>query len=297
MSRKPRLHVAGGLFHVLLRGNARGDIFFDTDDRNRWESILENELARHGHRIHAYCWMTNHIHAAVQSGREPLSQFMASLAGRYSRSTNKKMGRSGHLFERRYGCFLVQDDAYLLELVRYIHQNPLRAGLARDPSDYQWSGHKAYLGGHRPNWLTIDWVLRVFGSTELSARTAYHEFMQQEQDDTYVQLFRLGGENDDRILGDDDFVEKVLRPKRKEAHPASIEAIIATICEKHGVTMEQLSSNSRVRAYSRIRAEIGLIARESGVATVSEAARLFGRSQAGLSRAVCKLANEVKKSY
>lgn len=297
MSRKPRVHVAGGLFHVILRGNGRGDVFFDSDDRQRWESILEDELLRHDHRVHAYCWMTNHIHAAIQCGRKPLSQFMGSLAGRYSRSTNKKLGRSGHLFERRFTNILVKDDSYLMGLIRYIHQNPVDAGLVKDPADYRWCSHKAYLGGHRPNWLSVDWVLRVFGDTEIAAREAYLRFMQQTQNDVYLKYFRDGGSHDDRTLSDDGFADAVVQSQPNEAETMRIDTVIATVCEKYGITKEHLSSNSRERIYSRIRAEIGLIARESGIATISEVARIFGRSQAGLSRAICKLAKTTKTSY
>ena len=297
MSRKPRLHVAGGLYHVILRGNGRRDIFFDADDRHRWESILKDELVHHQHRIHAYCWMTNHIHAAIQCGRDPLSQFMATLSSRYSKSTNKKLGRSGHLFERRYRAILVQEDSYILELVRYIHRNPLRAGLTDDPAKYQWSSHTAYLGGPKPHWLTVDWVLRVFGDTDSMARSGYCDFMQQDQDSTLLQLFRVGSEHDERALGDDSFVEAAIQPRCEASVVTNLDSVIATVCEKHDVTIDLLSSNSRERKLSRARAEIGFIARESGVATVSEVARLFGRSQAGLSRAVCKLAKSTKTSY
>ena len=121
--------------------------------------------------------------------------------------------------------------------------------------------------------------------------------MQQTQDDTYLKYFRDGGSNDDRTLGDDGFAEAVVRSQPNEAETMRIDAVIATVCEKYGITKEQLSSNSRERIYSRIRAEIGLIARESGIATISEVARIFGRSQAGLSRAICKLAKTTKTSY
>lgn len=297
MSRKPRIHVPGGLYHVTLRGNARGDIFFDDDDRFRWESILEEELNRYGHRLHAYCWMTNHIHAAVQCSREPLSQFMANLSSRYAKSTNRKLKRSGHLFERRYNGILVQADAYLLELVRYIHRNPLRAGMTKDLFKYRWSSHLAYSGRERPAWLTVDWVYRLFASTESSARDEYLEFMRLDPRDSMTDLFRKGGQHDDRVLGNDDFLESVTGSRGEKARPTSLDHIIESVCEKYGVTQQDLDSVSRKRILTRVRAEIGFLAREAGVATITEVARRFGRSQAGLSRAITNFAKGINTSY
>jgi REP element-mobilizing transposase RayT len=147
--------VPGGLYHVILRGNGRQTIFFDADDRQRWESLIEEGVSRYAHRIHAYCWMTNHVHLAIQCHDIPLAKLMGFVASQYARSTNKKINRSGHLFERRHRAILVQADSYLKELIRYIHQNPLRAGMVDDLTDYQWSSHLAYLQGKQPNWLTL----------------------------------------------------------------------------------------------------------------------------------------------
>ena len=294
MPRRPRLHVSGGLYHVILRGNGQSDIFFDTDDRLRWESILAQELERHGHRIHAYCWMTNHIHVAIQCGQKPLSLFMAGLSSRYAKSTNQKYGRSGHLFERRYRPYLVQADSYLKELVRYIHRNPVRAGLASNSAEYRWSSHLSYLGHTRPDWLTVDWVLYVFGNTESMAREAYSRFMQQDQQDATVKLFRSGSQSDDRVLGSDDFLESVTHEPAEPRAALSLEQIVDSVCAKHGVDKERLSSASRERNLTRIRPEIGFLARENGVASVQEIATYFRRSHAAISRAITKFAKAMK---
>jgi putative transposase len=95
---------------------------------------VDDGLRRYGHRLHAYCWMTNHVHLAIQAGVDSLSRFMNFTASGYARATNRKLGRCGHLFERRYRAILVQEDSYLKELVRYIHCNPVRAGIVDEPS-------------------------------------------------------------------------------------------------------------------------------------------------------------------
>jgi len=128
MARKPRLHVPGGLYHVILRGNGGQDIFFDDEDRYHLYLLLQHGVERYGHRIHGFCCMTNHIHLAIQVADEPLSGIMQNLSFRYTRWINKKQARTGHLFQGRYKSILVDADSYVLELVRYLHLNPVRAG-------------------------------------------------------------------------------------------------------------------------------------------------------------------------
>jgi len=289
MPRLPRLHVPGGLYHVILRGNSRQPIFFDADDRRRWESLIENGLRRYRHRIHAYCWMTNHVHMAVQCHDVPLSNLMSFVASQYARSTNRKLGRSGHLFERRYHAILVQADEYLKELIRYIHLNPMRAGIVDELSEYRWSSHIAYLSGEAPSWLTLDWALSVFGETISEALPQYARFMEAECQPSIMHKLRHGEEDDHRTLGDDQFIASLNRDVCKPAVPPTLDELIKEICLKHGVSATSLMSLSRQRKLARIRAEIGLAAIESNIATNAEVARFFNRSQSGLSRAVSRL--------
>ncbi len=136
MARKPRLHIPGGLSHVMLRGNGGQDIFFSDNDRFYFQSLVEEGVKRFEHRIHAYCWMRNHVHLAIQVGEIPLSKIIQNLSFRYTRYINKKKSQIGHLFQGRYKAILIDADSYLLELVRYIHLNPVRAKLVTNPADY-----------------------------------------------------------------------------------------------------------------------------------------------------------------
>lgn len=292
MPRRPRLHVPGGLYHVVLRGNGRQTIFFDANDRYRWESLLEEGVSRYSHRIHAYCWMTNHVHLAIQCNDVPLSKFMGFVASQYARSTNRKINRSGHLFERRYRAMLVQADSYLLELVRYIHQNPLRAGIVDEIGDYQWSSHLAYVHGEQPNWLTVNWVLSMFGETIADARWEYARFMRVACRKATRRCLREGVGDDKRILGDDGFLGALGGKPRQSSIHGSLEELAQEICRKYEVTEAMLVSASRDRKYSRIRAEIGLVAIENGIATNAEIARFFNRCQSGMCRAI----NGIRKS-
>ena len=137
MPRKPRLHVPGGFYHVILRGNARRDIYLDEADRLLWQRLICEGLELWEHRIHAYCWMTIHVRLGIQASDAALAGLIGSLASRYAKAFNRRYGRSGHLFERRYRAIIVKKDERILELVRYIHHNPLRAKMVRELGDYR----------------------------------------------------------------------------------------------------------------------------------------------------------------
>src|SRR5512146_1265568 len=176
MARKPRLHVPGGLYHVILRGNAREDIFFAAQDRHCLYDLLAQGVARFGYRVHAFCLMTNHLHLALQAGDQSLSAGMQNLAFRYTRYLNARLQRFGHLFQGRFKAYLVDRDRYGLALVRYIHLNPVRARMVKQPAAYSYSSHRAYLGREVLPWLTTNWVLGQFAPRLGMARSRYARF-------------------------------------------------------------------------------------------------------------------------
>ena len=185
MPRPPRLHVPGGVYHVILRGNHRQAVFIEPSDRAMLDDLVAETLERFDARAHAYCWMTNHMHLALQVADAPLGPIVRRIAGVYARRIQRRLPTTGHLFERRYRSVLVDADAHLLRLVRYIHLNPLRAGLVVDPADYPWSGHRAYLGLASVPWLTTEFTLRLLGTNRNRARRAYS------------RLISAGGDPDD----------------------------------------------------------------------------------------------------
>ncbi|MCW5742910.1 MAG: transposase [Alphaproteobacteria bacterium] len=185
MPRKPRLHVDDAIYHVMLRGNAGQPIFADDADRNRWEAILAESVARHGHRVLAYCWMGNHVHLCLRVAGTPLSRIMQQLAFRYARAFNRRHGRIGHVFQGRFRALLVGDEAYRLGLLRYIHRNPLATGLERDPRRYRWSSHGALSGARRPpDWLECAETLALFARDANVARRRLHAFVMDTRTET-----------------------------------------------------------------------------------------------------------------
>lgn len=205
------------------------------------------------------------------------------------------MTRSGHLFERRHRAILVQTDNYLIELIRYIHYNPVRAGIVRDPVDYAWSSHEAYLGGAPPDWLTTGWVLSHFGGTEKRALHSYRRFMKQDQSEAVISLLRAGSEDDSRVLGDNGFMDCLSKEPSNSAVSPTLDELIRQVCLKYQVLESEMASGSRSHHHSRIQAEIAILSLDNGIASVTEIARRFGRSQSSLSRAASRLRSSGQK--
>ena len=179
MPRSVRLHVPGGVYHVVLRGNHREALFSTADDRQILNDIVADSIGRHGARAHAFCWMSNHLHALLQIDHSPLGGIMQRIAMRYARHRHKTLRTTGHLFERRYRARLIRTDQYFLAALRYIHLNPVAARMVTDPEHYQWSSHKAYLGTVPVPWITTDFGLSLFGADPSRARAAYVRFLSQ----------------------------------------------------------------------------------------------------------------------
>src|SRR5437868_8067938 len=202
MARPPRLHVPGGYYHVILRGNHREALFATPTERRILNEIVAETLNRFDGRLHAFCWMTNHLHALLQVGEPPLGKIMQRIAQCYSRYRHKTLDTTGHLFERRYKARLIDVDAYFLVLLRYIHLNPVKALLVSDPADYPWSSHRAFLGLESIRWLTTDFGLSLFSRDEHVARRAYRRFMRTPANRNEPEP----QSNDSRVLGSDQFI-------------------------------------------------------------------------------------------
>lgn len=288
MARKPRLHIPGALYHVILRGNARQDIFFTPEDRTEFYDLLAEGVHRFGYRVHAFCLMTNHVHLALQAGDETLSRGLQNLAFRYTRHFNSRRKRVGQLFEGRYKAFLVDQDRYGLELVRYIHLNPVRAGMVAEAAAYRWSGHRTYLGQELIAWLTTDWVLGQFGDAAGVARRRYAGFVadgagEGHRDDLY------GGEHDPRVVGEEEFVARSVPRESIRAKPPELEVIVAVVCRAEGLTPERLFAPGRARQPSRGRAAVAWLAVRTGAATLVELAAMSGRDASTLSHGLAAL--------
>ena len=207
MARTPRLEVEGGLYHITARGNNRRHIFDDDDDHQKFLGLLAEAKTKLPFYLYAYCLMTNHVHLLIERRQDAISRVMHRLLTGYSRYYNRRHDRVGHLFQKRYHATLCQTDQYLAELVRYIHLNPVRARIVRDPASCSYSSHRAYLGLEKSRLVDSEPVLRHFGATKKAARERFRLFVKAGlTDGPKDELF---SELEGNICGDDDFIESI----------------------------------------------------------------------------------------
>jgi len=289
MSRKPRIHFPGAVYHVILRGNAGRDVFSDATDRSRFHLLLQDGAERFGHRIHAFCLMTNHIHLAVQVGNVPLARIMQNLSFRYTQFFNRKRHETGHLFQGRYKALLIDADDYLLELVRYIHLNPVRGGIVKQPEDYPWSSHRAYLGREMIFWLTTDWIYGQFSEQATEAVRRFSHFVTDGMQQEHRREFHSGS-FEGRILGDDRFVEEALaRSGDGMGLPTSLDAIVETVCSVYDLQVKALTSRSRMRQLTEARAVAALLVREESGLLLADLAKKLNQDLSSLSQSARRL--------
>lgn len=178
MARPLRIEFAGALYHITSRGDGQDEIFLGGEDRDLWLNILGHICERFNWVVHAYCQMGNHYHILIETPDGNLSKGMRQLNGVYTQRFNRIHHRVGHVFQGRYKAILVQKDAYLLELSRYIVLNPVRAHMVRSARDWPWSNYRATAGmTTAPNWLETDWILAAFAERKKEAQTAYRRFV------------------------------------------------------------------------------------------------------------------------
>lgn len=296
-ARPLRVEYSGAFYHVMNRGNAYSDIFNDIQDNQLFFELLEETVEQWKIRIHAFCLMSNHYHMLIETPHANLSRAMRHINGVYTQRYNKRWKRDGHIFRGRYKAILVEDEAYLVELLRYIHLNPVDAGLVKRPESYKWSSHSRYLGKDDLKWLTTGMLLSYFGRQRNRARRKLMEFVGEGVPEKLKLL--LGRNKWPSVFGTDSFQEWVKwnfvkekeineimyePPKDRILKPQVIKGIIIDVT---GLQWKEIGKakgykTKRVRRlaikalsqYSLCnRTEIGRLLGKIDVATVSRAAR------------------------
>lgn len=235
MPRKARIDAPGALHHIICRGIERGEIFKDDIDRNNFIDRLGNILSETKTPCFAWALIPNHFHLLLKTANVPITTIMRRLLTGYAVSFNRRHRRHGHLFQNRYKSILCQEELYLMELVRYIHLNPLRTKLVSNLAElnrYPYSGHSTLMGYKKNPWQDVEYVLSFFGKRLSTCRKKYSRFVEKAVEKgkrpelTGGGLVRSSGgwgvlksmrrmrvhlKGDERILGDSDFVESVLQ--------------------------------------------------------------------------------------
>jgi putative transposase len=177
MPRKARQELEAGVYHVYARGNGHQPIYLGDVDRLLYLRLAGQVVVRQHWRCLSYCLMPNHVHLLVETREPNLGAGMRRLHGLYAQTFNLRHGRSGHLFQGRYGSVLVRSDEQLLQTARYIVRNPVEAGLCDEPSGWAWSSHAATIGDAWPRWLDVECLLAYFGAGGGDPRRRYADFV------------------------------------------------------------------------------------------------------------------------
>ncbi|MGH7828168.1 MAG: transposase [Candidatus Binatia bacterium] len=290
MARRPRVFAPGLLYHVIVRGNQRRRTFRVDADYKAYLQRLEKYSAKFSIRIYAYCLMPNHVHLLLETGSIPLAKFMQGLQQSYTQYFNRKYRKVGHLFQGRYKAIICEKDRYLLSLVRYIHLNPIRAGLAKRPEAYGYSGHLSYLAQGTPKIVESAAILSLLGG-----RRRYEKFvldgMSENHNEEYYAV------NDQRFLGETKLSREISRGTgetipRKPKRP--IAEAIRIIARDSKVPVELLRGTDRRWEITRKRARaVGLLVRDYGY-RVGEVAEYLQRDQAHISTMLSRLSAREK---
>ncbi len=294
MARPLRIEFPGALYHVIARGNERKAVFRDDADREFYLRRLAHYREKFGFRIWAYCLMDNHVHLGLEMGKVPLSRVMAGLQTSYTQYFNRRHGRAGHLFQGRYKAFLVEKDRYALAMVRYIHENPIKArGLAR-AGQYAWSSDRYYRRGEGPEWLDRDRVLPLLGRTPSSSAEGYRRLMRDASAKPYDDLPAHG----QIVKGEEAFADRILEeageppPVRRKL---ALGTVASAVSRQEGISVAQMRGSGRGRKPSRARLLTAWVARGVGGVSLSRTARFFDRDPSTFARGVALLEERIAK--
>ena len=320
MPRKSRIDTAGALHHIMVRGIEGCKIFQNDADRDNFLERFGGILSETKTSCYAWALIPNHFHLLLRTGPVPISTIMRRLLTGYAIWFNRRHRRYGHLFQNRFKSILCQEDSYLLDLVRYIHLNPLRAGIVKNLDElgrYAYCGHSAAMGKVKREWQDTESVLGMFGEQWGAARRAYKSYVEKgieegkRYDLTGGGLLRSAGgwegvkalrgnkvyqRNDERILGDGDFVGRVLASAEEEmerhyallAHGLDLDEIAARVSQELGIKKEDVYAKGRYHKIVEARSLLCYWAvRELGI-SMSTLAQKLGISITSISVSVSR---------
>ena len=235
MPRTARKKSESGFYHILLRGIGRQSIFEDDADRHRFITTVGRYKAELGFEIHAYCLMGNHVHVLLEDINRQVDLIIKKIAGSYAHYFNWKYERAGHLFQDRFKSEVVEDDRYFLTVLRYIHQNPQKAGIA-SVGEYKWSSHGEYIN-------KAQLVKTAFALGILGGRQAYLSFMEQEEQESCLET------EDKCRLTDEEAIDII----KRVAAVKSVQQVQKLEGEKRGVILVKLKEKGlSVRQIERL---------------------------------------------
>jgi putative transposase len=290
MARRPRLFAPGLLYHVIVRGNQRQKTFLSDQDYRAYLERLAKYREKYGCSVHAYCLMPNHVHLLLESSDQPLGKFMQGLQQSYSQYFNRQHRKVGHVFQGRYKAIICARDEYLLELVRYIHLNPVRAGIVKAPERYRYSGQRAYVEDKANGVLDPAKVLKLFGS-KAGYRRFVRDGLAEGHKEEYYEV------EDQRFLGEQGFGDKVQERvgRTHEAAPKkTMESIVRQLAKELKVSGEAARSRDRSWEVSKARTMIAYVLTRRLGYRLGEVASYFCRDMATVGTLVSRLYDRMR---
>ena len=289
MARPLRIEYPGAWYHVMNRGLNRRLIYSDQEDYSSFLETLGEACSLFNVGAGAYCLMPNHYHVLIHTPEGNLSRFMRHLNGVYTQRYNKKHKRDGPLFRGRFKGILVQEDSYLLQVVKYIHRNPVKAGLTDSLKGFVWSSHKYFVAWQSktiPEWLEADYILGHFSERRAQAASGYKEFMRQDLTDAASNFYSKKYQGP--ILGEKSFVARVkekyialdrkldldVKGERVIRGIAKVRSINKEVCGRYKISEKNLCE-SRRGAANIPRQMAMLLSRELSGLTHAELAKAY----------------------
>jgi putative transposase len=246
MARKPRIEYPGALYHVMCRGNNR-EFVLTEEEKPEYLRLIGKYKERYKFDIYAYCIMDNHAHLLIETGETPLSKIMQGIQQSFTQHYNKKYDRTGHIFEQRYKAQLCDKEKYLWQLIKYIHYNPVEAGLHQG-LDYKWSSHKNYIAGKNDSLLDVDYIFKMLSDTPAEAKKRYAEFMNIKPDNAPTEEWQVVQE-----------IGSIQEKKIDRSRKVRIEVIIDEVCKTAEVSLEEIVRRTKMQKYSDIRKAIVIL--------------------------------------
>jgi putative transposase len=292
MARRARVFAPGLLYHVIARGNQRQPTFLRDDDYLAYLHRLTLYRERYQVSLHAYCLMPNHVHLLARTGAPPLAKFMQGLQQSYTQWFNRVHQKVGHLFQGRYRAIVCDSDEYLVTLVRYIHLNPVRAGLAPRPELYRYSGHRALITGEATALLDPGPTLRLLGGPAAYARFTEDGVEEGHQPEFYAT-------KDQQVLGSRAFADTVTRQAAEEVPRTPPRQPLDTALSKLeiavGLPTGVVSGPDRRRGITAMRALVAFVLVRRLGYRLTDVARILERDPAGLSVTLCRFADRLAR--
>jgi len=277
MARPVRIEYPGAVYHVITRGNNRQAIFKDDHDRKTYLEKLFYYCEAKGVELLCYCLLSNHVHLLLQTPQGNLSKLMQPFQTSYTVYFNRRHRHTGHVFEQRYKAFLVDRDNYLLQVSRYIHLNPVGAGIVKRPQNYRWSSYRAYVKEGKITGLKRELILGQFEGKGQRLVSRYREFVEGGFN-RGEQWFRLPITRQ-VFVGDEGFAERVLRRAGKDKALEgrySLTDIVDGVCRVVGIEGDGLRRASKEEKIQRGRELFMYLARRYSQASLGEIVRYLG---------------------